>query len=277
MPDREWKDAIRRRPFLIDSIRLIRRLSYPLSLRHPISTAVGYVRFVVEFLRYRGQEKARTVRWRDAYPCFGDRQAKTPIDLLYFHQDTWAAGKVFEARPSFHVDIGSTALLVGILARFTKVCSLDIRPLAARLEGLHPCCGSATAIPLRSHSVPSISSLCVIEHIGLGRYGDPMDPHGTDRAAAELQRVTAPGGNLYVSVPIEQQDRVYFNAHRCFRAEDFVGRFSELSLVEGLFVQGDEIYSWSGRHRIPFAKGMVVGLFHFQRPAGTQQRHSGRV
>jgi hypothetical protein len=267
MPGREWKDAIRRRPFLIDSIRLIRRLSYPLSLRHPIATAAGYIRFVAEFLQYRGQREAQRVRWRDAYPCLGDRQASTPIDLLYFHQDTWAAGKVFEAKPPFHIDIGSTALLVGILAKFTKVCSLDIRPLAVRLEGLHPCCGSATALPLRRQSVPSLSSLCVVEHIGLGRYGDPLDPLGTDRAAAELQRVTAPGGNLYVSVPIEDQDRVYFNAHRCFRAEDFVAKFSELSLVEGLFVQGEETFPWSSRNRIPFAKGMVVGLFHFRRPA----------
>ncbi len=31
----------------------------------------------------------------------------------------------------------------------------------------------------------------VVEHVGLGRYGDPLDPDGDLKAIAELKRVTA--------------------------------------------------------------------------------------
>ncbi|HYR29604.1 MAG TPA: DUF268 domain-containing protein, partial [Thermoanaerobaculia bacterium] len=47
-----------------------------------------------------------------------------------------------------------------------------------------------------------------------GRYGDPLDPHGTDKAVRELVRVLAPGGRLYLSLPVAKQDKVVFNAHR---------------------------------------------------------------
>jgi hypothetical protein len=64
MSGREWKEAIRRRPFLIDSVRLIRRLADPLWLRHPIATVADYIRFVTEFVRYRGQ-------YQEAYHFYG--------------------------------------------------------------------------------------------------------------------------------------------------------------------------------------------------------------
>jgi hypothetical protein len=171
-----------------------------------------YARYLNEAARYRALPGAEPVRLEDLYPCLGDRVPSTPVDPTYPHQDTWAAKKIFAAHPRFHLDMGSTALLVGVLAQFTRVCSLDIRPLTAKVGGLMACCGSVLALPLASRSVASLSSLCVVEQIGLGRYGDPLDHRGTGRAAAELQRVLAPGGDLYVSVPVEEQDRVYFNA-----------------------------------------------------------------
>ena len=44
-----------------------------------------------------------------------------------------------------------------------------------------------------------------LEHIGLGRYGDKVDPMGDIRAMNELARVTAPGGNLLIAVPWANQ------------------------------------------------------------------------
>lgn len=74
----------------------------------------------------------------------------------------------------------------------------------------------------------------VIEHIGLGRYGDPLDVEGDLKAIREfreLVRVLAPGGSLMVAVPVGRQ-RVQFNAHRIYDFRVFRSYFSGLDLVE---------------------------------------------
>ncbi len=44
-------------------------------------------------------------------------------------------------------------------------------------------------LPFKGNSVESLSCMHVVEHIGLGRYGDPMDPEGDIEAIKELKRV----------------------------------------------------------------------------------------
>ena len=68
-----------------------------------------------------------------------------------------------------------------------------------------------------------------IEHIGLGRYGDPLDVQGDRRALAELQRVVAPGGSLLVVVPIGEP-RIQFNAHRIYDPAMIESGLPELKL-----------------------------------------------
>ena len=256
---------LKRRPFCREMARLIYRLISPLDIPRLGRVAAGYLRFARELRRYRRLPGAERIRALDLYPCVTDKVAATPLDLNYFLQDTWAARKVFDAAPDYHVDIGSTALLVGILAQYTHVCSVDIRPLQVTLEELETRKGSILDLPFADRSLKSISSLCVIEHIGLGRYGDPLDPRGTDRAAAELQRVLAVGGNLYVSVPIDPTGRVYFNAHRSFPHAELLKKFPELQLADVLFIQHGRRFTLLQFPEIDFAAAEVVGLYHFRR------------
>src|SRR5205807_5995192 len=62
--------------------------------------------------------------------------------------------------------------------------------------------GDILALPFRDQSVVSLSCLHVVEHVGLGRYGDGLNPEGTQQALAELQRVLAVEGNLFLSLPV---------------------------------------------------------------------------
>ncbi|GIW93678.1 MAG: hypothetical protein KatS3mg110_1719 [Pirellulaceae bacterium] len=256
---------LRRWPALRAWLRCFYRLLAPCLPNPPWATAAGYLIFLRDLVRYRRMKGAERLRWCDLYPCLFDRRPTTPLDLNYFLQDTWAAAKVFQYRPSLHVDVGSTALLVGILAQFTRVCSVDIRPLPVELPGLEVKRGSILEMPFEDRSLRSISSLCVVEHIGLGRYGDPLDPQGSRRAAAELQRVLAPGGNLYISVPIDREPKVYFNAHRSFRHNDVLEMFDELAPAEIKFIQWGNTYDLEDINNIPFGEQEVVGLYHFRR------------
>lgn len=198
-------------------------------------------------------------------PILGEDVPETPIqDLHYYYQDTWGAGKIFADKPECHVDVGSSAILVGILSQFTRVCSVDIRPLTVNLNGLECRKGSIVALPFANGELRSLSSLCVIEHIGLGRYGDEIDPWGREKAIRELKRVLAVGGNLYVSVPIGVE-RIVFNAEEIFDLEKFLTLFSDLRLVEAKFIFGNRLVTREEWEQLRSPQEETVGLFHFRR------------
>ena len=116
------------------------------------------------------------------YPCLDDATSTTPIDASYYYQDAWAFEKIVQARPAKHVDVGSHHKFVSLLSKVVDTTMVDLRPLPVPLESLKFEEGSILELPFADASQPSVSSLCVVEHIGLGRYGDPLDPEGTVKA-----------------------------------------------------------------------------------------------
>ena len=108
----------------------------------------------------------------------------------------------------------------------------------ARLAGLECVGGNILELPFAASSVESLSCLHVAEHIGLGRYGDPLDPEGTKKAARQLERVLAGGGHLYFALPVGTS-RVCFNAHRVHNPEAIREFFRALELVEFSGVHDD--------------------------------------
>jgi SAM-dependent methyltransferase len=105
--------------------------------------------------------------------------------------------------------------------------------------------GSVLDLPFADGSLESVSCLHVAEHIGLGRYGDPLDPLGTRNAAAELRRVLAPGGQLLFSLPVGRP-RVESNAHRVHDPLEVRSWFADLELVEFAGVDDAQVFR---RHR----------------------------
>jgi hypothetical protein len=197
----------------------------------------GVVAYALDCWRYArawkpGSEFPLTLP--DTYPCLYDRYENAGrLPRHYFHQDLWASRKVFASGAKVHYDIGSR--VDGFIAQclvFCKVVMIDVRPLGQQVAGLEFV--QADAMDMRSiktGAIGSISSLHAIEHFGLGRYGDPIDPEGHRRAIDELQRVAAPGGTIYFSVPVGRQ-RLEFNAHRVFDPRSIIGLFGGCELLE---------------------------------------------
>ncbi len=167
----------------------------------------------------------------DLYPCINDNIPLTPFDAHYFYQGTWAFKKIKDSGVNEHVDVGSEVRWVGLLSTITKVAFIDIRPFQTELKDLIVKKGNILKLPFEDNLIGSLSCLHVAEHVGLGRYGDELDPNGTKKACKELSRVLAINGNLYFSVPVGRQ-KTYFNAHRVHSPRIIIEYFKDLKLVE---------------------------------------------
>ena len=95
-----------------------------------------------------------------------------------------------------------------------EVSVVDVRSLEP-ISGLSTIKADARHLAqVPAGSVDSISCLHALEHFGLGRYGDEIDPRAWETALSEMVRILAPGGIMYLSVPIGTE-RLEFTASEC--------------------------------------------------------------
>jgi SAM-dependent methyltransferase len=202
--------------------------------------------------------------WKESHPCLTDRVKHSPFDPHYFYQSYWAAGKIAQRMPRFHVDIGSHVLFAGVTSAFVPTFFMDYRPLQAFTGGLVPLAGDLKYLPFADASLRSLSCLHVIEHIGLGRYGDHLDPDGSVKAAKELVRVLALGGRLILSTPVGQE-RIQFNAHRIFSPEKVREMLNPLIMVDFAYVDDARNFHVHASLDLASKCSYACGLFEFER------------
>ncbi|MFH1308703.1 MAG: DUF268 domain-containing protein [Patescibacteria group bacterium] len=170
-------------------------------------------------------------QWRDCKPYLFDRTEKTNFDRHYVLHPAWAARVVKKINPSVHYDISSTLNFCTIISAFIPVKFFDYRPADLNLESLTSKHVDLVKMPFTDNSIFSLSCMHTVEHIGLGRYGDPIDSKGDLKAISELKRVLAVNGNLLFVVPIGKP-RIVYNAHRIYSYNQILTYFSDLDLEE---------------------------------------------
>lgn len=167
----------------------------------------------------------------DAFPQVFDRTAATPFDRHYVYHTAWAARVVRQIAPPFHVDISSSLYFASIVSAFIPVRFYDYRPPNLALSGFSSAHADLCALPFPDASVQSLSCMHTVEHVGLGRYGDRLDPDGDLTAVAELKRVVASHGHLLFVVPIGRP-RLMFNAMRIYSYDQVMEMFADMQLRE---------------------------------------------
>jgi hypothetical protein len=210
--------------FGIDGLMLLRQL-------------LGLPRFAFEARRFYKMWQAAPNGWRlgRPFPIMTDRTENAGnMRGHYFHMDLFMAQQVVAAKPAKHLDVGSR--IDGFVAHVATTMPVqvgDIRPV----ESQHPNIQfvqldlmdeASTLAALGTY--PSVSCLHTLEHMGLGRYGDPLDPLGDEKALNTLAALIETGGLFYFATPFGRE-RLEFNAQRVYGLPRLQRMLAERGLV----------------------------------------------
>ena len=193
---------------------------FGISIFKTINTFKGLPSFIRDYIHIKKllRNEDSEFRIKRIYPFLEDRFDNSGVGKgHYFNQDLYIAQKIFVNKPKKHVDIGSRIDgFVAHVASFREIEVFDIRPLNNQINKI-----KFIQADLMSENFnyidycDSISSLHVIEHFGLGRYGDPITIDGYMKGLQNIYKMLKSKGIFYFSVPIGPS-RIEFNAHRVF-------------------------------------------------------------
>ena len=157
---------------------------------------------------------------------------KTYID----YECEFAARYLAGLNPAKILDIGSYRhFIIGLLSHFS-VTTVDIRerePISTKETVF---IGDAKKLDLPNNEFDVVLSLCTLEHMGLGRYGDEFDLDADKKAFKEMIRVLKPNGHLIFTTQITRaKPSIVFNAHRIYSYEMLRVFCGNLTCVEEKF------------------------------------------
>ncbi len=191
--------------------------------------------------RFRQQGSSTQQRFELAndaiWPILNEDTPQTAFDRHYIYHPAWACRVLKRTRPALHYDFSSTLNFVAMASAWAPITFCDYRPAPLQLDGLSTRRENLTELSFADHTLESVSCMHVLEHVGLGRYGDALDYDGDLKAVAELTRVVRAGGDLLIVLPLGRTARIQFNAHRIYTwgsvLEMFAGHFD---LVESALI-----------------------------------------
>jgi hypothetical protein len=167
------------------------------------------------------------------------------------------------------VDIGSYVTWHPVISAVCELEVVDVRQVECPEGMFKSKQGDMGKLPYADSSLEALSSLCVIEHIGLARYGDPFGYDLDVTAAKELSRVIRPGGHLIISTNIGKR-AVLFNAGRIYDGPTFISMFPGFEVRERLIydLTNLKVISEQDAYAKPlgFLNNMVC--FHLQKKFG---------
>lgn len=197
------------------------------------------IKFLQQFSEFKAsiKEERFLLNKEDFWRCLDDNTADTGFDRHYVYHTAWATRKLAETKPDLHIDIASQIYFAALASAIVPIEFYDYRPPKIELSNLKVGRADLSNLHFGDNSVKSLSCMHVIEHTGLGRYGDPIDYDADLKAIKELKRVLAPNGNLFFVVPIGKEAKIQFNAHRIYTYEQILSYFRELTLCEFAFIK----------------------------------------
>jgi hypothetical protein len=202
--------------------------------------------FIKSFIRYKmlsSNNGSMNNHLDFIFPVLGEHKEKSSAVIKhYFNQDLLVASYIYKNNPKKHVDVGSRVDgFVAHVASFRKIEVFDIRGNNFQFKNIIFKRKDISKIDKSLiNYCDSISCLHTLEHFGLGRYGDELDPNGHIKGFKNLIKILKPGGTLYVSFPISDKNATYFNSERSFNSKEILKWSNELRLVKFDFIDDYE-------------------------------------
>jgi hypothetical protein len=192
----------------------------------------GYIR---DYRLYRRLDRKSGPALKLNYPCLLDKNSDAGTTKgHYFQQDLYVAQKIAESDVKMHADIGSRIDgFVAHVASFREIHVYDIRPAEAKIKNITFIRANLMSDNFKSSiKYDSVSCLHALEHFGLGRYGDPINPDGWKIGLKNIVTMLdkTKSSRLYLSVPTGRA-RVEFNAHRIFEPDQILQESHKNGLV----------------------------------------------
>jgi len=246
--------------------KVIRRISPALVAR--LYRAQANRKFEKEFVQFSEMQKRTSVTrfkmvWNDRHPVLDEKTEFTYFDAHYIYHPAWAARILAQLHPEEHVDISSTLHFSTMISAFIPTKFYDFRVARINLSALESEKADLTNLPFEENSINSLSCMHVVEHIGLGRYGDPLDPDGDLKAITELKRVVQKNGILLFVVPVGKGSKIYFNAHRVYTYQQIASYFSGFRIGQFALVDDQGEFVLNANADIANQQNYGCGCWYF--------------
>jgi SAM-dependent methyltransferase len=133
------------------------------------------------------------------------------------------------------VGCGRTNLPSELAKKGHEVYGIDFMPSRKPVEFTFVR-GNLEYMPFDNDSFDIITAVSTIEHVGLGRYGDPISPDGDKNAMEEIRRVVKPGRRIVITIPCEADIICYSKdgvpLHRAYSPTSLNNLLSRLKILE---------------------------------------------
>ncbi len=201
------------------------------------------------------------------FPILNDYSPNHEIDYHYTYHPAWALRVLLSYKSSIHIDLASKLDFALSASAFMKVEYHDYRNVNIKINNFKSVFTDISKLPFEDNAVHSLSCMHVLEHIGLGRYGDPIALGADEDTAREIVRVIAKQGHFIFVTPLANKSRLEFNAHRVYTYENIVNKlFNELQLLEFSLVTDNGEFIQHCDTKILTSQSYACGCFHFIKP-----------
>jgi len=253
---------------MISNIKWVLINQYGLNPKKFLRGLTSLIRFRKDYILFKKNYKGII----NIQPCLHDwYDSAGDTSSEYFIQDLHVAQLITSNNPLKHVDVGSRIDgFVSNIASSREVEIFDIRTIKNQFKNIkYRQCDIMNTDERYENYTDSLSCLHSLEHFGLGRYGDPIDPNGYIAAFNNLVKMVKSNGIFYLSVPLGKE-LVEFNANRIFSITTIINLANEnnLSLKNLYTVSKGELleinYSKEIEDRlnkIPY----ILGIFVFKK------------
>jgi len=161
--------------------------------------------------------------WHRILPLYPTSSKANRVERQYYAMDCWLLRKLAETQPDVHISIGGR--IDGFVGQYTamgkKLIYYDIvRPGDDNIRFRR--FDFFDKYTWRQ-GYKSVSCMHVLEHIGTGRYDNHIDRNGWRHALDVLKSMIAPGGDLFIGVPVNGwlgNNRFRYNAGMIFHMLD---------------------------------------------------------